>query len=118
MTVAELRIDSSPDWPVARLSGEIDLSNVAHLTGTLQEAVSNTAQGLVLDLSGVTYLDSTGLRLVFRLARELKDRQQSLRLVVPDESLIWRVLRLSGVPVELEVSPDLTSTLTLARRAS
>lgn len=90
-------------WPVVRLLGEIDLANADALGTAAENAVSNRARGLVLDLSGVTFLDSTGLRLVFRLARRLRDRQQSLRLVVPDGARISRVLSLSGVTAVAEI---------------
>ena len=106
MTVAhvQVHIEGDPRWPVARLDGEVDLSNVDGVAGALEAAVSNAAFGLVLDLTGVSYLDSTGLRLLFRLARRLRDRQQALRLVVPVGALIWRVLELSGVPDVVPVS--------------
>lgn len=90
-------------WPVVRLRGEIDLSNADALAEVAADAVPNSARGLVLDLSAVTYLDSTGLRLVFRLARRLGDRQQALRLVVPEASRIARVLDLAGVGTVAQV---------------
>ena len=82
---------------------QLDLANAEGLGAAAENAVSNRARGLVLDLSGVTFLDSTGLRLVFRLARRLHDRQQSLRLVVPDGARIARVLTVSGVSTVAEV---------------
>lgn len=96
-------VDSSGTWPVVRLRGEIDLSNVEALYKVAEEAVTNHDAGLVVDLSGVTFLDSTGLRLVFRLARRLGDRQQSLRLVVPEGARIARVLDFAGVSTVAEV---------------
>lgn len=95
--------DGTSAWPVVRLSGDIDLSNADGLGTAVERAVSNQARGLVLDLSGVTFLDSTGLRLIFRLARRLGDRQQALRLVVPDGARISRLLELSGVATVAEV---------------
>ena len=107
MTVADVHVSGDAVWPLARLTGAVDLSNVEMLTARLEGAVSNRAQGLVIDLSGVTYLDSTGLRLIYRLARRLGDRQQGLRLVVPDTSRILRVLTLAGVQSVAQVVPDL-----------
>ena len=107
MNVGELHITQDALWPVAALVGEVDLSNVDDLGERLEQAVSNRAQGLVLDLSGVTYLDRTGVRLIYQLARRLGDRQQRLRLVVPDESRIRRVLQLAGVASAVQVVPDL-----------
>lgn len=97
------RVDRGGVWPVVRLCGEIDLSNADAMAEVAEGAVPNSAQGLVLDLSGVTYLDSTGLRLVFRLARRLGDRQQALRLVVPEGARISRVLDFAGVSTVAEV---------------
>ncbi len=107
MTIGAVHLSGDTGWPLARLTGAVDLSNVEVLTARLEGAVSNRAQGLVLDLSGVTYLDSTGLRLIYRLARRLGDRQQSLRLVVPPTSRILRVLTLAGVQSVAQVVPDL-----------
>ena len=106
MTIGAVHLSDDVAWPVARLVGEIDLSNVEDLRTRLEACVTNRSAGLVLDLSAVTYLDSTGLRLVFRLARELADRQQSLRLVVPPGSVLTRVLALAGVGSVAEVVPE------------
>jgi anti-anti-sigma factor len=86
-----------------QLRGDIDLSNVEGLYKVAEDAVTNHDAGLVVDLSGVTFLDSTGLRLLFRLARRLGDRQQALRLVVPEGARIARVLDFSGVSTVAEV---------------
>ena len=107
MTVGDVELSGDAGWPLARLTGAVDLSNVEAIGARLEAAVSNRARGLVLDLSGVTYLDSTGLRLIYRLARRLGDRQQGLRLVVPDSSRIMRVLTLAGVQSVAQVVPDL-----------
>lgn len=96
-------VDGGGSWPVVRMRGEIDLSNADAMAKVAEGAVPNSAQGLVLDLSEVTYLDSTGLRLVFRLARRLGDRQQALRLVVPEAARIARVLEFAGVSTVAEV---------------
>lgn len=96
---------------VARLSGELDLSNVAGLTAELSALVPNTALGVVLDLSDVTYLDSAGVGMIFSLSRRLQARQQSLGLVVPETARIRRVLSVAGVATTAEVFADLDSAL-------
>lgn len=98
-----LHVEPDASWPVARLGGEVDLSNVDDLGARLTQAVGNGATGLVLDLSDVVYLDSTGLRLLFGLARQLNDRQQHLRVVLPHGSLLTRLLDLSGFRQVAEV---------------
>lgn len=81
----------------ARLSGEIDLSNSHDLEQTIVGAVPNTALGMVLDLSEVTYIDSAGVLLLLDLASRFQWRGQQLALVAPEDSRARRVLTLAGV---------------------
>jgi anti-anti-sigma factor len=91
---------SGDDIVIARLTGEVDLSNAADVGAQLSGSVPNTALGLVLDLTATTYLDSSGVHLVFDLAERLRTRQQQLRIVVPAGAPVRRVLRI----VELDDS--------------
>jgi anti-anti-sigma factor len=91
---------SGDDVIVARLTGEIDLSNAAEVGEALSSAVPNTALGLVIDLTATSYLDSSGVHLLFDLGERLQRRQQQLRVVVPEGGPIRRVLRI----VELDDS--------------
>jgi anti-anti-sigma factor len=104
--LAELAVREDGEVPLARLSGEIDLSNSRDLERMIEDAVPNTALGLVLDLSDLTYVDSAGIRLLLTLASRLQWRGQRLALVAPDDSRIRRVLSLAGAEVTLAV--DLT----------
>ena len=94
---ADLRFRGDLLNPVVLLRGEVDGSNADDLAERIAAAIRNDALALVLDLSQVTYLDSSGVRLVFRLARGLRDRQQALHLVVPAGSRVRRLLDLAGV---------------------
>lgn len=106
MTVARVDVGELRGAPLVALHGEIDLSNVDDVMSTIESSVSNTALGLVLDLSNLAYLDSTGLRLLFRLARQLHERDQRLTLVVPEAARITPILRLGGVFDAMQVVPD------------
>lgn len=89
---------------VARLTGEIDGSNAVEMGRAISERLPTAAHGLVLDLSGVEYLDSTGIELLFGLARRLADRRQRLRLGVPESSPVRRVLEVCDVDSVAPVS--------------
>lgn len=104
--LARLTVQHRGAVVVAHIDGEIDISNAAEVGRSLAEAVPNGAAGLVVDLSDVRYLDSAGVRLLFRLAERLGTGQQAFRLVVPSGAPILEVLELTGVPA---VAPcDLT----------
>jgi anti-anti-sigma factor len=91
--------------------GEVDLSNVPFVKAQLLEAVPNTATALVLDLSHTEHLDSSGVRLIFELAERLQSRGQKFALVVPDDSLISRILELTEVHRVVPVSNSANGVL-------
>lgn len=86
------------DVAVARIRGEIDISNSADLTDAVLRGMANDSRGLVVDLSAVAYLDSAGVHLIFKLARALARRQQTLSVVAVPGSPIEDVLRMTDVP--------------------
>jgi anti-anti-sigma factor len=86
-----------PGVSVGTVSGEVDLANAGGIGRQILAAVPNTALGLVLDLSGVEYLDSAGVNLLFVLAERLEVRQQRLEAVVPAASHLRAVLRIAQV---------------------
>ncbi|MEA2350290.1 MAG: hypothetical protein QOG86_1231 [Thermoleophilaceae bacterium] len=98
-----LAIRSEGDVVVAELKGEIDLANAKAIGSLVAGAVPNDATGLVVDLSEVTYLDSSGVHLIFDLAQRLGDRQQRLVLVVPEGSRVRRVLDLVNLEAVVQV---------------
>ena len=108
MRLADLSIETRGPVVVARLRGDIDMSNAGQLRDELNAATSNDALGLVLDLSEVEYLDSAGIHMIHRLRDGLRTHGQQLRLVIPADSLVTSTLRLAGVDWGEEVvgSPE------------
>jgi anti-sigma B factor antagonist len=90
--LAEVQFEERDGNPVARVRGEVDMSNVGQLSTTLQRAVAQSAAGLVVDFSQTNYLDSAGLHFIFDLGKRLRDRGQHLYLVVPPKSPVGAVL--------------------------
>jgi anti-anti-sigma factor len=92
----------------ARITGEIDLSNASELEETIVDAVPNTALGMVVDLSGVEYLDSAGVRMLVHLVERFRWRQQVMRAAAPDGSRVRGVLSMAGadrvIPVDATVT--------------
>ena len=95
--LAEVAFEDVTGTPVAHIRGEIDMSNVAELGVTLQNAVEQVAPGLVVDFSQTVYLDSAGLHFIFDLGKRLRDRGQRLFLVVPAGSPVATVLDIVNV---------------------
>ena len=81
--LARLSVETRGDLELARVAGELDASNVAEISEELLGAVSNQARAVVLDLSQTSYIDSSGISLIFDAVARLRNRRQELRLVVP-----------------------------------
>ena len=64
------------DWLVAAWHGEIDMTNAEALEEHTLGYVRNTDAGLTVDLTGVSYLDSAGIRSLVAIRLLLADRQQ------------------------------------------
>jgi anti-anti-sigma factor len=103
-TLEELSFEPLGKSVLARIAGEVDLSNAQSVRERLLAAVPNTASALVLDLSATEYLDSSGVRLIFELAERLRSRGQKLDIVVPGDSFVKRVLVLTEVPQVVPIS--------------
>ena len=96
---------------VAAVTGEIDGSNASELRLALADRLPSSASALVLDLSATSYLDSAGIHTVFELGRRLAARRQSLRLVVPADSPMRRVLELCAVDAVAPMDTELGASL-------
>jgi anti-anti-sigma factor len=96
---------------IATVEGEIDSSNAPELRLALADRLPSASSALVLDLTGVSYLDSAGVHLLFDLGRRLAARRQAIRLVVPEQTPMRRVLELCAIEGVAPLDPDLESAL-------
>ena len=58
---------------VLPLEGQIDLNVSAKVTATINELIKDKPARLVVDLSGVTYIDSSGLALLINATHDVED---------------------------------------------
>lgn len=92
-----------PDATVLELSGEFDLAAEPTFQRELEPAL--TAAKLVLDLSRLTFMDSTGLRLV--LGADARVRENGGRCVVVQGSgSVHRLIKLGLLTSRLEIADD------------
>lgn len=105
---ARMTLEGDGEVLTARITGEIDLSNASQLEETIVDAVPNTALGMVVDLSGVEYLDSAGIRMLVHLVERFRWRQQVMRAAAPDGSRVRGVLSMAGADGVIAVDATVT----------
>ena len=109
---AEIVLDRRDGSVVARLTGEVDMSNATYVRDQLLASVPNEAIALVLDISCTRYLDSAAIEVLFEVSRKLARRRQELRLVMPSDSPLRRVIELTEVHTAAPVYESLEEALT------
>jgi anti-sigma B factor antagonist len=92
------------------VAGRIDSSNASELDEALKGLLSNGRYNIVLDLSGVDYMSSAGLRSLVATVRECKRRSGDLRLTQPSER-VSDVLKLAGLDSVFQVFDDPTAAV-------
>jgi anti-anti-sigma factor len=101
---------------VARLTGELDMA-VAESVGTrVAEAVPSSARGVVIDMTGLDFMDSSGVSMLFGLARRVGRHRQALHIVAPEGKPVARVLEIvefdRAAPVHRDVDAALSAIAT------
>jgi len=113
--LATITMDEHGPALVAHVVGEVDLSNVDEIRTLVVDAVTHDVECLILDLTETTYLDSTGVRLLFEFAERLEGRRQQLRLVVDGDALVHRVVTLTQLDQRVPMDSSVADALAAAQ---
>jgi anti-anti-sigma factor len=87
------------------VEGEIDVATAPRLIAALNDAVTQAVRSVVIDLSSVGFMDSTGLALLINAHRRLTRQRKGFAVVCPTGPL-WRVFELTDMLDTLRVCPD------------
>lgn len=93
LTVVSRRED---DVHTIALAGEVDLANAADVERELIRAEATNAAQIVIDLSELTFMDSTGIRLLITAHARSQVDGDRLVLIRPP-ARVFRVLTIAGV---------------------
>lgn len=113
------RLSVSPSAPdhdrggaVLDVRGEIDLGTAPLLREALEPALENGTGSIVVDMSEVTFIDSTGVHLLVDTFRRLSHENRRLAIVCDTGGQVHRVLGLLGLLETLAVYRSRDSALT------
>ena len=96
---------------VARVTGELDIAGASRTGERIAQAVPTSALGLVVDFTELEFIDSSGVAMLFGLARTLGGRRQRLRVVAPPGGPVARVLDIVEFDRAAPVHRDLEAAL-------
>jgi anti-anti-sigma factor len=113
-----LSIDTEelPEGIVVHVSGEVDLGNADRLKGAIQPAVDNR-RNVILDVSHLTYIDSSGLYILLGANKELL-RNKCRLVVVGACPMITKVMLIFGFDRVMPLVSSLEEATNLLRNDS
>ena len=91
-----LDVTEKDGFTVLSVSGEIDVYTAPQLRERLIELVGEGKTNLVVDLSGVDFLDSTGLGVLVGGLKRVRSQDGDLSLICT-QSRILKVLEITGL---------------------
>jgi anti-sigma B factor antagonist len=106
----DVRIDSRDGATVAYVRGEVDLTSAPQLNDALLSAGAS-ATVLIVDLTAAVYLDSAGLAVLHTASRKMAESGGQLRLVITEQSVVYRALDISGLALTIPTHPTLDAAL-------
>jgi anti-anti-sigma factor len=101
----EIRIAKEGEVPVVTITGRLDGFGAQQLDESLREIVPDDTRSVILNLAGVGYLSSAGIRVFLVLKKRLKQRGGTLALANVQE-FPRNVLEMAGFLNVLELYPS------------
>jgi anti-sigma B factor antagonist len=90
--------------PILELADEVDMYSVPLLRERCDEVCAGSGPGLIVDLSVVTFLDSSGLAVLISVHEELRTRGAHLTILAPKPS-VRRLFDITGLTSIFEIEP-------------
>jgi anti-sigma B factor antagonist len=112
----QLDHDAHEGIHVVAVSGELDVAGAPEVRTALALATSGRAGALVLDLSDVSFIDSTGMGTLLRADDQLAGEGVRMVVVCPPGP-VQRLLAMTRLDGRLALEPDRLSALARARNA-
>ena len=108
MTVLDLRTTERAGVIHVELSGELDIATAPKLEDALQQVEAARPSLIAIDLRGLEFMDSSGLRAL--ISADTRARKEARRLVlVRGSERVQRVLSITRLDERLEIVDDVQS---------
>lgn len=105
-----LLVETSDGRVLIRASGELDVSNSASLVQAGEDAMADGYETVLVDFSGITFVDSSGLSALVALHRHAAERGVFVAVVALGDST-RRIIDLMGLDETLNLHPNVEEAL-------
>lgn len=106
--VVDTRVEG--DFTVLLVSGDVDVYSAPALREQMNAIIADGDVRLIVDLTGVPFMDSTGLGVLVGRLKTVRQVEGELRLVIVDDRLL-RNLKITGLDTVFEIYPSIEQAL-------
>jgi anti-sigma B factor antagonist len=92
-------------YELLTVEGELDIATASRMIASLNEAIAEVEAPLVVDLTEVVFMDSTGLALLMNARRRMVRLGHGFAIICP-KGPIARVFEIADMVQSLRVCPD------------
>ncbi len=105
-----LSVETHKRVVVVTAAGRIDSTNANQLDNALKQLLEDGNANIVVELSGIEYMSSAGLRAIVAALREAKKKRGDVRIATPSER-VSEVFSLAGLSALFVTYDDLTAAV-------
>lgn len=87
---------------IVNVSGDVDLASADQLNSTLDEVLSGSPAHVIIDMTPVAFMDSTGLGVLVRALKRARENGTRLDLVISNERVL-KVLAITQLDTVLSI---------------
>lgn len=102
----DIKAEQYPNQCEITLHGEVDVYTAPRLKEKLVELIEGGCSNVVVDLEGVSFIDSSGLGVLVSALRRARERDGAVRIVCTRENIL-KILRITGLDKVFPVFTDI-----------
>ena len=99
----ELKVDRQGSAATVAVAGEIDLTSAPRLDDEVTGLIEDAVMELQIELAGVSFMDSTGLRVLLKASKLIDGAGGRLVLRGPSDP-VRRLLEVSGLNAHFQIA--------------
>ncbi|GAB3110375.1 hypothetical protein GCM10027055_09590 [Janibacter alkaliphilus] len=103
--------------PVVHVQGDVDVTSAPSMREAIDALILAGHRRMVLDLTDVSFIDSTGLGVVVGRLKGLR-RSAGVLTVAASHERVLRVLGITGLDTVLDVAPDVDAAIAAAAQTA
>ena len=94
------------NYQIIKLKGEFDLNEVNYFEKNIEEILKETVKYVILDVTDLEYLDSSGIGCIVRLYRDTEEKRSGKLIIYNPPSFIQELFQISNLHSFLSITSD------------